>query len=300
MRARLTLLAGRPRAPFVAALVGVVLLLPTLGAGLFADDVTHRLLLSPSFELPGGPRGAWDLFRFVGPDRAAFHRALEMGFWPWWSAPNLRVGFFRPLTALSHALDYGALGGVPWVLHAESLALYALVVLAAAALYRRLVAPAWVATLAALAFSIDDAHSLTVVWVANRNALFAGVFGFAAVVAHDRARRDGERVAALAGPLLFAAGLLGGEAAVATLAYLAAHALWLDDAPLRRRGGGGGGGGLHRALQGARVRRDRQRLLPRPRHRARRVRRRSRHAAAHAPARGALPAARGPVADPPA
>jgi hypothetical protein len=101
-------------------------------------------------------------------------------------------------------------------------------------LYRRLIAAAWVAGLATLLFAWDDAHSFVVVWIANRNAILAGLFGLLALYFHDRGRRDGGFASILA-PLSLALGLLSGEAALATLGYLGAHALFLDDKTPRDR-----------------------------------------------------------------
>jgi hypothetical protein len=230
------LLAHR-RIPLVAAVVAVLLVLPALWAGLFADDLTHQVALRADARFPGGIRGDWDIFSFQGPDRGYLHRMMDRGIWPWWTAPTLRLAFFRPLTSLWHAFDYRVLAGLPAVMHAESIALYAGITVAAALLYRRLLAPAWVAGLAAILFAVDHTHSLPVAWLANRNALVAALFGFAALVAHDRARRDGDRRAAIAAPILYTLGLLGGEAAVGTLAYLAAHVIFVDEAPPRARAG---------------------------------------------------------------
>jgi hypothetical protein len=235
MLEKLKRLLAHPRLPIAAALLAVLLTLPALGAGFIADDYSHRVSFLPEFRAMGGIRGDWDMFRFTGPDRGYFHKLMDLGIWPWWAAPSLRLAFFRPLSALSHALDYRLLSRWPVLLHAESLALYAGIALAAALVYRRLISPAWVAGLAAILFAVDDAHSMPVTWLANRNALFAALFGFAALAAHDRARRDGHRGAAVAAPVLYALGLLGGEAAVATLGYLAAHALFLDEASPRKR-----------------------------------------------------------------
>jgi hypothetical protein len=107
--------------------------------------------------------------------------------------------------------------------------------LVAGLLYRRLIATAWVAGLATLLFAWDDAHSFVVVWIANRNALLAGLFGLLSLWLHDRHRRDGVRAAVIYAPLALALALLSGEAAVATLGYFAAYALFLDEKTPRDR-----------------------------------------------------------------
>src|SRR5437763_1955506 len=74
----------------------------------------------------------------------------------------------------------------------------------------------------------DDAHGIVVSWIANRNAVLAAAFGFGALLLHDRAVRESDRRARIAAPVLFAVALLAGEAALATLGYLAAHAVWMQ------------------------------------------------------------------------
>lgn len=234
MLERIRRLLASPRAPLVAALVAVALFAPTIGAGLFLDDITHRSAFMPETRAPGGPQGDWDLFRFQGPDRGYLRRNLDIGIWPWWVAPSFRLAFFRPLSSLWHALDYKAWPGSPWIMHVESIAVFALMALLVGLFYRRHVKPAWAAGLAALFFAVDDAHSMVVAWVANRNAILAGALGVAALLAHDHGRRGSKRAAVLA-PILFAAGLLSGEVALAAAGYIAAYAAFLDDAKVAER-----------------------------------------------------------------
>jgi hypothetical protein len=95
--------------------------------------------------------------------------------------------------------------------------------------------PSVVAGLAALLYMLDDARAVPAVWLANRNALTATVFGVLCLWAHDRWRRGAWRPGATLGPLLLALSLASGEMGVGTVAYLAAHALCLDrGSPARR------------------------------------------------------------------
>jgi hypothetical protein len=120
-------------------------------------------------------------------------------------------------------------------MHAENLAVYALLIAAAAALYRRLLAPSWVAGLAVLLYAVDDAHGHAVGWITNRNGLLAAAFAALALWMHDRARRDGFRLGSIAAALLFALALACGETALGILGYVAAYAVFVDRAPWARR-----------------------------------------------------------------
>ncbi len=230
---RLKRLLASPRFPWIAAALAVVLFLPTLDVGLMMDDYLHRVTYEGGFQPV--PRPSWDLFRFVGPDRAEFAVHIDFGSVPWWAPPDYKISFFRPLAGLSHWFDYHYFPDHPAVMHAENILLFAGMVVFAGLLYRRFVASAWAAGLATLLFAWDDAHSFVVGWIANRNALLAGLFGLLALWLHDRLRRDGARAAGALAPLALALGLLSSEASVATLGYLAAYALFLDDKAPRDR-----------------------------------------------------------------
>ena len=181
---------------------------------------------------------AWNPFSFLDGDPVRNHTLMDFGWLPWWSDLECKASFFRPVTSLTHVLDYRVLHEWPMVMHVHSLAWYALAIWAAAALYRRLMGrtlPAWVAVLAALLFTVDEAHAMPVGWLANRNAVIAAAFGILTLLAHDRWRRDGWRPGAVLAPLVLALGLLSKESVVSVGGYLLAYALFLDRGPLRRR-----------------------------------------------------------------
>src|SRR5262249_29981021 len=76
--------------------------------------------------------------------------------------------------------------------------------------------------------------------IANRNALIAAAFGFAALLLHDiGAQREAESKRAAPYPyataLALALALGAGESGVATIVYLGAHALLLDRRPVGAR-----------------------------------------------------------------
>lgn len=229
------------RLPLILPLLSMLLALPALQAGWLLDDWQHRAaLLGPRriHGLDAGffPSGRWTvLFRFFDGEPEHLHRAMERGLVPWWTLPELRASFFRPLSAGTHWLDYQVWPNSAWAMHLHSLLWLGLLVGAVAVGYRRFLGPTAVAGLAALAYAVDDSHGMPAGWIANRNALVAGVFGIAALLVHDRWRGGNWRAGAWLGPALFLLALLAGEAGVAALAYVAAYAVCLDRAPWRSR-----------------------------------------------------------------
>jgi hypothetical protein len=208
--------------------LSVLLALPSLGAGWILDDYYHRSVLlerSRLRDLLGPPS---EMFRFFRGDPDRTGRLIDVGLFPWWTDPSLKAEFLQALTVLTHRLDYALWPDSPALMHAHSLFWLGAVVAATAAYYRRMLGPTWVAGVAALLFAVDDARGATAGFLANRNALVAATFGVSALIAHDRARRDGSRPAGLLAPLLLLAALFSKEEGVGACAYLAAYALFVD------------------------------------------------------------------------
>src|SRR5690606_29669055 len=243
---RLAAVLAHPRLPWLAALVGVLLASPALGSGLQLDDHLHPFVvgLHVQGEAARADLGPWwELYVAADGDEALTRARMDVGFSPWWTVPELRVRFFRPLSAATHYLEYAVWPRAPWLMHAQSLAWYGGLVLAVGSLLRRWLGPTWVAGLATLLYAIDDAHGTPAGWIAQRNALVSAVLVVLTLLAHDRARRDGWRPGRWLGPLLLALALLAGEASVAALGYLGAHALLLEPGV---RGDAGGEAWLRR------------------------------------------------------
>lgn len=218
---------------YVAVLIvlGLLLALPSLRGGLLFDDFIIRATVLDCHPIEGPGPNPWLPFSFLAEDRGRRHALIDRGLLPWWTDPECRIAFLRPVTTLTHVADHRLWGGWPWLMHVQSLAWFALLIWAVAVLYRRMMAPtlaAWVAALAALLFTIDDAHAMPVVWVANRNTLIAAFFGVLALIAHDRWRRDGWRPGAVLAPLALLVALLSKEAAVCAGAYLLGYALFIE------------------------------------------------------------------------
>ena len=212
--------------------VALVLSLPSLFAPLVADE---HLQASRWRDRRGGIIGfLGDCFVFASGDLAEGRERMER-LGTWWAAPDFRVAFWRPLSAATHAIDLALWPGSAALMHAHTLLWLAVLLALLAALFRRLLPPR-AAILALALYAWDDARGGLLSWVANRHALIAAVFCVGALLAYDRWRRDGWRHGAWLGPLLFAAGLLSSEMALATTGLLFGHALWIDrEGPLARR-----------------------------------------------------------------
>ena len=219
----------RPAARWSVPLIGVALCLTAVGPRLALDDFVLFLVARGDPRIAGLAQDSFDLFTFTS-GRAADNRALiEHGVMlPWFTDPELRVAFFRPLSSLTHRLDLALWPGSPRLMYVHSLVWFGGVLAAAGWFYRRIESSAFVAGLAALLYAVDHVHGPAVAWLSNRNALIATLFGLLTLILHDRARERAGLAAKLAGPAALALGLLAGEFAIGAAGYLLAYALLLD------------------------------------------------------------------------
>ena len=222
---------GRPGVARWAVGLGVLLTLSSVPSGLALDDHILRIGALGHPALPGTPRSVIDLFGFLDGDPDRTDVVLErVGAWT--LSPDLRLNFFRPLSSLTHALDYRMWPARAWLMHAQNLAWYGLLVWLVGIYYRRIMigGTGWMAGAAVMLYAIDDAHGVTVGWISNRNALIAGVFGLLALIAHARVEREHWRPGRWIGPGCFLLALLSAEAGIAIAAYLFAYAVFLSPA----------------------------------------------------------------------
>jgi hypothetical protein len=225
-----------PRAAVFSVLLGTFLAIPAVGPHLALDDFILGLVARGAPEVPGLRQGSLDLFTFTTGDPADNRALMDGGIMlPWWTDPELRIAFFRPLASLTHQLDFALFPNIPAAMHAHSLLWFAVALGSVAWLYRRLETSPLVAGLAGLLYALDDAHGPVVGWLSNRNALIATALGAAVIALYDVGQREGRRTARLASPALLGISLFAGEFAVGALAYVVAHAVFLSRGSWGRR-----------------------------------------------------------------
>jgi len=210
---------------FWLPLLAITLTLPALWVGWQFDDYLHRQTM---LNAPHAITAIMDLFIFMKGDPAITYRLMDSGEFPWWALPEGKVAFWRPVSAFTHWLDYQLWPTKPILMHLHSILWFGVLICAIVLFYRQFMPTRALALLAALLYTIDDAHGFAVGWLSNRNGILATLFGVLALCAHHQWRRKGSRKAAWVAPFCLALGLLSAEAAIATLAYLLAYALFLE------------------------------------------------------------------------
>jgi len=229
------------RFPCLAVLLAVALVAPSVRSGWFLDDLWHRAGFTRAPELSallgksGEFRGPMRMYAFWDGDRGRSLRLIDLGVIPWWSDPSVRISFWRPLSALTHVLDYRLWPEQAAPMHVQSVCWLALLVALAGIFYRQLFGAGWPAGLATLVFSVSECHAMPAAWLANRHALVGGCFVALALLAHVRGRVENQHPWRLVAWLAFGLALLASEAGVVALAYLCGHALVLERGPWRVR-----------------------------------------------------------------
>lgn len=239
-------LASR-RVIYYIALIGVLLLLPTVFTGFKTDDLVQRYtmvgdatLAEIGFPLAQGPAGMVEAlkhyFTFFDPAIEGHNIAQRAyGTVPWWIDEEMKLSLFRPMTALTHWVDYQLWPDVPKNMHLHSLAWLAGWLLLAGVLYRRFIGPRAAAGLAALMFMLDFSYTLPATWIANRNALVCGVFGLLTLYLHDRWRTLRLWHWAVLAQLTLLLTLWSAEAGLGVTAYLFAYAVCIESGAWRDR-----------------------------------------------------------------
>lgn len=221
-------------APLLCGLA-MLFVAPSVNTGLQLDDFFHKVMLEHQSRFPTlQGRGPWDMFAFVPGDRPYVERCIRDGILPWWSAPDLRLSFFRPVSSFTHWLDYTLWPDRPALMHLHSMAWLAALVAGVTSLYRRVHGVGSLAGLAALMYAVDEAHGLPAGWVANRNALIAAFLGTMTILAYVR-WRQGSHLGGVFAPIALLMALGSSEAALGVPAYLFAYAMFLDTGPWIRR-----------------------------------------------------------------
>lgn len=227
----------------VISLLAYLLVFPSVNEGFFRDDFYHRAMLKGDAIVPGATpqaplsasAAAFSLFAFFGADNDNFAQGLNAGVVPWWADKHLEIRFWRPLSALTHWLDYQLWPDSTMLMHLQSALWYTLLVFLWGHFLRNIGFRGWALVFAMVAYGLDASHIPAVAWIANRNILLAGVFGVLTLITLNKGVRDQRLPLLAASVLLFACSLLSAEAGISTAAYVASYLLFMDSRAWRIR-----------------------------------------------------------------
>lgn len=198
--------------------------------GFMYDDFMHQAVLRG---LAYGPRlSPWNLFDFFDARDSSMAERGVLGVQIWWTDPDCKIRFFRPITSLSIWLDYLLYGRWAVGYHVTSLALFAVFLLLAYRLYRALGTPPRAALWAMAFLALEDNHYLPVGWIAHRNGLLASLFTLATILVVHRSCRGGHRVRYLVvGGLFFLLACGSKESGIIAAPLVGLYLLLFDRGP---------------------------------------------------------------------
>ena len=235
IKRRIIGLLASSKLPYILFFLAAILSAPSLWMGIYLDDYMQRMILlgKPILGFQINPLSG--LFDFIPKEPERLWAWRDAGLIQWWAHPEIRAGFFRPLTAATHMLDYFLWPDNFAMQHAQSIVWYGLGVMIIALVYRRVFKNAAAAGLAALMFAVEDSHAMPAAWLANRNSLLALFFAGLALLMHIEWRQGRRFIYLPLALTAFAASLLSGEAGLGIIAYFFAYQLILDKGSLIKR-----------------------------------------------------------------
>lgn len=222
-----------PHTPWIPIILGILMTLPTLRTGLIMDDVLVKAKLS-EVASPWTPAEWWDLYTFAREDING--KLLEAGHHPWWAHPEVKMTFFRPVSALTHILDYQLWPEQTWLHHLHSILWYGLAIFMVFWVLSGIFPNAKKAVMmAAIAFAVATPHAMTVGWLAGRNTVISFVAALLFFELYRRWRESGKIGLLWSSLGVFVVGLLTGEAALGGIAYMLSWEMFMMKKPLKNR-----------------------------------------------------------------
>lgn len=154
---------------------------------------------------------------------------------PWWTDPDASLHLFRPLSSMTHWLDYQLWPENTLAMIVHGVFYYLLLVVVVFGLYKKIMPSVGIAGIATLFFIMDPSVKYALTWIASRNAVLTALFGMVAILLHFRWREDHDSKWLVFSLLALVCSLLSAEAGIGSFAYILAYALILDKGSFPRR-----------------------------------------------------------------
>ncbi|KGM41439.1 hypothetical protein JY96_18945 [Aquabacterium sp. NJ1] len=215
----------------------MLLTAPAMNMGLMGDDYLHWSLLTGR-ATNAQPGSFFGLFTFADGSQQANQLLMDSGKLVWWASDHLRIAFWRPLAELSQKLDYLWWPDSPVLMHLHNLLLYGVMILLVGKLFHELDTDRRQAGTATWLFAGNMLHVFAVAWLASRNQMLCGILLALTVLAYHRWRQGQSALYGVLAAASLITGLFSAEAAIQTMGYLLAYALFIEQGkPLLNRFG---------------------------------------------------------------
>ena len=218
-------------------LFALLLTIPSLTTGIYADDYYHRLVMLDLLPAAQSSNDAslFGLFSFLDGNPERTRLLIEQGVLPWWTLPEIKYTFFRPLSELSIYLDYLLWPNNYILMHAQSSFWFALLALVCALFFYFISPNKKIALLATLFFLLDGTHGLSIAWLAARNALLAATFGMLSLYCVARYLKFASFNYYFASLVFLLLSLASGEIGLSTCAFIAVYVYFFGDGNLKQK-----------------------------------------------------------------
>ncbi|HAG97136.1 MAG TPA: hypothetical protein DCL78_23610, partial [Gammaproteobacteria bacterium] len=144
---------GRRNLIFLATFL---LCIPALFTGFMGDDYLHYALLNADLPIAKpDDLSLFGLFSFINGDPERNRLLMDYSLIPWWTYSELKYAFWRPLSELSHWLDYQLWPNQPWLMHLHNIVWYMGALVLIAKLYQRFQPGEGAALLALFLYALD-------------------------------------------------------------------------------------------------------------------------------------------------
>ncbi len=209
----------------------ITLVSPALFAGFMGDDHMHIALLKHGLPV-SAPSDAsiYGLFSFMDADPTRNKQLMDLGIIPWWTDPEMKYTFWRPLSELTHGFDNALWPGNAPLMHLHNIVWYLILSFIVLVLYRDQYKqlPGRLLLIGFALYLLDASHGFTLSWIANRNGLIATTFGISSVYAYIKYREYNSIALHLSSLAFLLLALLSAELGISSIGYIGAYALFVD------------------------------------------------------------------------
>jgi hypothetical protein len=230
---------GKQKNPvfFAIFVLAIAVTIPALTTGIFVDDYYHRMVMLDLFPSAQSSNDAslFGLFSFLDGNAERTINLIEQGVLPWWTLPEIKYTFFRPLSELSIYLDYQLWPNSFLLMHAQSSFWFALLALTCTAFFYFITPDKKIALLASLFFVLDGTHGLSIAWLAARNALLAAAFGMLSLYCLAKYLKFASLNYYLGSLLFLLASLAAGEIGLSTCAFIVVYVYFFGQVNLKEK-----------------------------------------------------------------
>ena len=170
---------------YACLLAPLVLCFPSLFVGLVGDDYYHKAILTNSLPYPSNP--LMGLFTFFSGEEGQNQYLIDIGVLSWWSDTQVHASFMRPISALTHAIDYIIWPDMIILHHLHSMLWMTACIWMSYQLFLLILPQSniwWLPSCALLVFAVEDAHAIATSWLANRNSCIAFFFALLCLTHH--------------------------------------------------------------------------------------------------------------------